>query len=152
MGRKLGGGCPRPVMHNGVVYSSVKEACIKEDMHSTAAWFCIKNNLDGWKYVDEKVMCDEIFIDHPKISGISCSNKGRIKRRNGTITKGNIRPQGYRYFTDYRTGKCHSVHRMIYEAWCGNIQGVIHHIDSCKDNNDISNLMDCSQSENLLYR
>ncbi len=75
--------------------------------------------------------------------------EGELYRKADGRKAGWERKDGYR--TVYTGGKKYLSHRVIWflctGAWP---KGVIDHIDGNPSNNDISNLRDCTQSENIL--
>ena len=49
----------------------------------------------------------------------------------------------------FKVEKQHRIHRLVYEAFIGKINGVIDHIDGIKTNNMLINLEDVTQKENV---
>lgn len=90
---------------------------------------------DGTNWTPLKIepsyqVCEEGYIAHGK----------RVLA--GTIRNGYVR-------VDIKRRNM-SVHRLVYETFKGEIKGVIDHIDGNKENNNISNLRDVTQSENMI--
>ncbi len=90
------------------------------------------------------------------------SDHGRIKRvaggkgaKPGTILKGSVSKNGYRtvFLYDGSGGaKCHYVHRLVLEAFCGTTDGQqCNHLDTDRLNNRIDNLEWATAAENNLH-
>lgn len=142
----------REVIHkHKTIYESIASASIATSIPKTTISSQLRNGKGDWLYKPYTELKDEVFIKHPFLDDIECSNIGRIRRSNGVITVGSKRSDGYMYFHHFRSKRNYSIHRLIYESWCGEIESVIHHMDDNKTNNAICNLMDCTQKENVRY-
>ena len=96
------------------------------------------------------------FYWHPFSKFYLASRCGKIlslKRKEKRILKFHIRGKGYLGFRLFENNvhKDYSIHRFVYEAFKGEIPSdkQVGHIDSCKENNSISNLQLLSPKENL---
>ena len=109
-------------------------------------------------------MSKEYWKDIPNYEGLyQVSNLGRV--RSLPKNKGwyktqekilNIRiKQGYNSVALYKNGNSseYGVHRLVGQAFIPNIENkpFIHHIDGNKSNNNVKNLMWCTNQENQLY-
>ncbi len=67
------------------------------------------------------------------------------------VLKGSIRNGYIRHSITFNDGEVRrlSAHRLVYETYIGQINGIIDHIDGNKANNSLSNLRDISQSDNM---
>ena len=63
-----------------------------------------------------------------------------------------VKPNNYGYIKVYISGKNYPVHRLIMEAFVGESEQDVDHIDRNKSNNNFHNLRYCTRSENMLNR
>lgn len=111
----------------------------------------IYNNLSFSYYFEniENEDWKEIIYNNEKIE---CSNKGRIKRKNGSVNIGYINGNGYRSITINK--KTFLLHRIICETFHGTASGgknYVNHLDENKLNNYAENLEWCSHIENMRH-
>lgn len=119
-----------------------------------------------WKYAEEAIDPNEVWIDHPFLT-IKVSSLGRVEfsKKRPRRTFGQARRDGYhriRISDQNNVRKNYSVHRLIAEAWfpdkktlvdsrCDN-RAQVDHIDKDPSNNVLTNLRWVTPSENVLAR
>ena len=98
---------------------------------------------------------DIMFYKHPKYKKYLASKCGKIlslKRKEKRILKLHIRGNGYLGFQLFENNarKDYYIHRFVFETFNGEIpvDKQVDHIDSCKENNSITNLQLLTQAEN----
>lgn len=92
----------------------------------------------------------EVWVKTKQDDYYEVSNFGRV-RHDGRILSGSIQNDGYIRVTI--RGKSYPKHRVVAEAFIENPNDypVVNHIDGNKQNNQVSNLEWCTQSENIKH-
>ncbi len=121
--------------------TSLKNYCKNENVYKgyLYKYYFEENKDEIWK----KIIIDEICIE--------ASNKGRIKRKDGSIVIGTETKTYYRIKINK---KMFQVHRIICEAFYGKPENsgyVVNHKDENPKNNNIENLEWVSQSKNMRH-
>ncbi len=144
----------RRVIYNGVKYGSIVEASQITGIPTSTISTSLKFKT-GWKYDLDSDIDGEWFVTHPFLTDIEVSDHGRIKRKNGVVTLGSKRPDGYYYFHHFASKRNFAVHRLVAEVFCLNdnpfLNTVVNHLDGNKSNNRCENLIWCTQKENVRH-
>jgi hypothetical protein len=142
----------RKVVFQGVVYNSIVEASKSTLIPTSTISSALLRKSGIWCYYRDTLIDEEFFIEHPVLD-IEVSSHGRVKRRNGAITAGSLRADGYRYFHHYRSKRNFAVHRLVAETFHENPEDkpIVNHIDEDKQNNCFENLSWVSQRENVRH-
>jgi hypothetical protein len=96
----------------------------------------------------------EIYKIIPDYPNYEASNLGNIRTlKTGKIRKLQERKDGYLQVGLYVNNKIQfqQVHRLIAFAWLQNRNNIINHIDSNRNNNNVTNLEWCDNSHNQLH-
>lgn len=94
---------------------------------------------------------EEIQNEQWKVFGkVQVSNKGRVKKKDGSITFG-TNSNGYKCVTIQ--GKCVKIHQLVAIVFIPNPNNlpIVNHLDGNKWNNDVSNLVWCTHAENVQH-
>lgn len=133
------------------IYESIQDAAIDNDVDTST----ISNRIREKTIVDQFLFThyfdsktDEIWKDHPTL-GILVSNHGRVQYKNRRISNTTSK----RYEKVSIGGKCHMIHRLVAETFIPNPHNkpIVHHIDHCKTNNHVDNLMWVTHHENIQF-
>ena len=111
-----------------------------------------------WKYKLQPLLDGEVFLpayfdlkrERP-MDGVSVSNRGRVREKNGRITLGCVDPAGYSYYG--HRGQTVAVHQLVAYSHLEHIAGCtdINHKDMNKVNNEKSNLEWATRRDNTIH-
>jgi hypothetical protein len=89
-----------------------------------------------------------------KVKGYQVSNIGRVRNSSYEVLKGSANSQGYRTLYTYKSKKAKLIHRLVFEAFIGDIPSdlEIDHINRNKLDNRPVNLRLATRSMNMRNR
>lgn len=135
---------------NSSIAAAISSVCAGK--RKSAFWY-------KWVYDDDnkKMFDDEVWKDVPKeyinniVNDYKISSYGRIKNKNGKITKGNAEPNGYLKIVI--SNKRYAVHRLVAKVFIPNPDNKpeVNHKNGSKTDATLSNLEWCTAKENCQH-
>jgi hypothetical protein len=100
-----------------------------------------------WTYEASTEIQNELW---KVVGNVQVSNKGRVKKKDGSITYGTD-SHGYKCVTIQ--GKCVKIHQLVAILFIPNPNNlpIVNHLDGNKTNNDVSNLVWSTHAENVQH-
>lgn len=144
-------------------WNSVMEASLNTSFDESSIRYCCRgdrltSNGYVWKYVDDKLFCDEEVWKKICVEGygeLSVSSSGKIRTVSGNIISGHSNG-GYMVITLRNSNSkkmwTKSAHRLVAQAFIGNPDGfVVNHKNGNKVDNRVENLEIVTQKENVKH-